>query len=422
MPRAKAAQPVRITKKVADTWFPPEGKADGYLWDTDLRGFGLRVRDGARTFVMRWTPKGEKTRQDSVGRVGELTPDEARAKAEGLRDAVKNGNDPRKPSPAGKTVKDMLDRFEAEYLPLKKPRTGANYKYLALKVNAAIGSLEVEHLEVKHIAQVHDSLRDTPRTANHAIAMLSRALNLSESWGWRPLGSNPISAWRRVGGMFQETKRERFLDADELRRLFAAIREAGQPRESRKRNQEKDRDHGRNPAALAALRLLIYTGMRKGEVVALKWADLRLDAARPHIQLTEHKTSGTMGVKLIPLNAPALAVLRGLEASKLSKWVFPATYAEPEKRGRKVTGHMSTALDRTWQAVRKLAKLEDVRIHDLRHTFASIGINAGIDLKRLGGGLLGHADQKTTERYAHLALATSLEDSETIGAIIAKAE
>jgi integrase len=212
--------------------------------------------------------------------------------------------------------------------------------------------------------------------------------NLAERWGLRPDGSNPC----RHVDRYPERRRERYLAGSELGRLGEALDEAEQT--------------GEEPAAaVAALRLLLFTGCRRGEILNLSWGEV--DFEYRCLRLKDSKT----GPKLVPLNPPALGVLEQLARRRgPSPWVV-----EGARQGRNFVG-----LHRVWDRVRKQAGIEDVRIHDLRHSFASFGASAGMGLPLLGA-LLGHRAAATTARYAHLHTAPLRAASEEIGARIAAA-
>jgi integrase len=210
-------------------------------------------------------------------------------------------------------------------------------------------------------------------------------LNLAERWGLRPDGSNPCRHVER----YREAKRERFLSEAELGRLGAALA-AG------------EQSGAEEPAVVAALRLLVFTGCRMGEVLNLRWADVDLE--RRCLNLADSKT----GARTVTLNAPALEVLAGLE--RRSEWVIPGR--DPRQP--------LVNLAKPWGRIRDAAKLEGVRVHDLRHSFASVAAGSGHSLLIIGG-LLGHRQPTTTKRYAHLSDDPLRAASEAVGERIAAA-
>jgi integrase len=226
----------------------------------------------------------------------------------------------------------------------------------------------------------------TPIRANRCLALLSTMLNYAERKGLLPPGANPCRHVER----FPERQRERFLSEAEIARLGAVLTEAAQL--------------GEHASVVAALRLLIFTGCRLGEILTLQWDDV--DTERGCLRLRDSK-SGPRGVTL---GAPALEVLAGLSRLDGNPYVLP---------GARDGGHY-VALQKAWRRLRAKAKLDDVRIHDLRHSFASVGAGSGESLLIIGR-LLGHSQASTTERYAHLADDPVRAAADRIGARIAAA-
>jgi integrase len=208
-----------------------------------------------------------------------------------------------------------------------------------------------------------------PRAANYALAILSKIMSWAERHEFRPRNTNPCRGVQR----YSESKRERFLQPDELARLGAALDHAAT-------------NNLAGPFALAALRLLILTGARLSEILTLEWSFI--DLGRKMIFLPDSKT----GQKPVSLNDDAAAVLASLPRLANNPYVIV---------GNRTGAHLVN-LQKPWQTVRKLAGLEGVRIHDLRHTFASVAVASGGSLPEIGRQL-GHSQPQTTQRYAHLA-------------------
>lgn len=363
---------VKLTKKVIEAAIY-EGGTD-YRWDDAIPGFGLRVyASGRKSFVVSYRTRGRK-RIMVLGQFGVLTVDQARKRALVLLAEVTQGVDPSGDRQAGRaapTVKDLAARYMRDHaIPKKKPKSvEEDRRMFAQRIIPVLGQQKVDAVERDDVARLHASLSGTPYAANRVLALLKKAFNLAESWGWRTDGSNPC----RHVDPFREQSRERFLSPQELARLGAVLAEA-------ERLESEPRE------ALAAIRLLLLTGCRKSEILTLKWRYIDFD--RRLLFLPDSKT----GAKIVPLGAAVIAILQNLERTVENDYVLP---------GRNGTGHL-VGLHRVWNRIREQAGLGDVRLHDLRHSFASVGAGDGMGLPILGK-ILGHASAATTARYAHLA-------------------
>ena len=229
--------------------------------------------------------------------------------------------------------------------------------------------MRVGEISRADIAKFHHDLRFAPVQANRCLQFLSKAFNLAEVWGLRPDGSNPC----RHVAKYPEKRRERFLDASELRRVGELLR-------------EMETEGIELPSAILAVRLLILTGCRLNEVMTLKWE--HVDFAECVLRLPDSKT----GAKVVHLGQPAIDILKATKQMEGNPWVITGT----------LEGKHLSDLQPFWQRVRARAGLKDIRIHDLRHTFASTAVAAGQGLPMIGK-LLGHTQVQTTARYAHLA-------------------
>ena len=357
----------RITKRSVDA-IKADG-ADTVYWDGELTGFGLRVRrSGRKTYVVQTRIAG-KLCWFTIGPHGPLNPDQARARALEILACAKKGIDPRDADARREAEPSMADlgrRFLEEYVPVHcKPSTREEYRRsVRLFVDPVIGELRVPEVQRKDIAALHHGLRDKPYQANRTLGVLSKMFNLAEVWGWRPDGSNPCRHVKR----YKEHKRERFLSPQETERLGQVLREAEEEM----------------PSAVAAFRLLLLTGCRMSEIRDLRWDYVKGDC----IELPDAKTGG----RVVPLGPEARAVLSAIPREEDNPWV--------------IAGHLPgshlTDLQRPWRRIRKQADLEEVRIHDLRHSFASRALALGESLTMIGK-LLGHTQVQTTARYAHLA-------------------
>jgi integrase len=378
---------VKLSKRTVES-VKPQPSSDVFVWDEGLPGFGLRVSpSGARGFLVQYRHRG-RTRRMALGRHGRITVDQARKLALEAFGQVAAGRDPsqerREARKRGVTVAQLADRFLEEHArPKKKPSSVVSDEgNLDRHIRPALGRLAVADVTRADVARLHHQMRKTPGAANHVLACLSKMMNLAEKWGLRPDGSNPCRHVERYPGR----KMERFLSPQELGKLGDTLREL----------------EGSEPApALAAVRLLILTGCRRSEILDLQWRDVDLE--RRALRLRDSKT----GPKTIPLNAPAAMVLEGLE--RTCAWVIPNAEG---------TGPIS--LSKPWERIRTTAGLPGLRVHDLRHSFASVGAGSGISLYMIGK-LLGHTQAVTTQRYAHLADDPLREASEAIAARVAAA-
>ena len=357
----------RITKRSVDAI--KVGGTDTVYWDGELTGFGLRVRRSGRKSYVVQTRIAGKLCWFTIGPHGPLNPNQARARALEILACAKKGIDPRDADARREAQPSMADlgrRFLEEYVPVHcKPSTREEYRRsVRLFVDPVIGELRVPEVQRKDIAALHHGLRDKPYQANRTLGVLSKMFNLAEVWGWRPDGTNPCRHVKR----YKEHKRERFLSPEETERLGQVLREAEEEM----------------PSAVAAFRLLLLTGCRMSEIRDLRWDYVNDDC----IELPDAKTGG----RVVPLGPEARAVLSAISRDEDNPWVIS---------GRLPGSHL-TDLQRPWRRIRKQAGLEDVRIHDLRHSFASRALALGESLTMIGK-LLGHTQVQTTARYAHLA-------------------
>jgi integrase len=408
----------RITKRLVDG-LRPSGD-DHFVWDNTLIGFGVRVQPtGAKSYVVKYragSGRGAPTRRVTLGRVGTLTPDEARVLARKTLGAVAHGSDPAAVKAAERrtsTLRELAEIFLAEHVEVKrKPTTAAHYRSLLERiVLPALGSRKAEQVTTSDLAKLHTKMRDRPYQANRMLEVVG---SLYAFAGKRKIlqGFNPARGIER----YPEKGRERFLTADELTRLGDAVREgetAGLPYEidgskatAKHAPKEAHRRTKISPYAAAAIRLLILTGARLREILHLKWE--HVDFERGLLLLPESKT----GKKAIVLNAPALDILANLP--RVGAYVVAGQAAGTHDDKPRAD------LNRPWRAIVKRAGLTGLRIHDLRHTHASVGAGLGLGLPIIGK-LLGHTQPSTTARYAHLDADPLRRASEHIGSHLAAA-
>ena len=362
----------KITKRTVDALVPAE--RERIVWDDDIKGFGVRVHPtGRKVYIVKYRHEGRSVKV-TIGPHGPVTPAAARAKAAEIVTLAKTGRDVTGRTPKGRgsaTVADLARRFMDEYAPVHlKPNTASLYRRIIDgRILPRLGKRRVNDIGKNDVVALHHDMRDVPGHANRTLGVLSRMLILAEVWEMRAEGANPCKYVKK----YAEHKRERFLSDDEYRRLGAALRDA-------------EREGFASPAAIAAIRLLMLTGCRSGELLSLRWDYVDLDLGE--LRLPDSKT----GSKVVHLGDPAIAVLGGIPRGEGNPWVFPSV-----KAGR----HM-TYLHDSWRRILDRAGIENLRIHDLRHSFASGGLLVGEGLPMIGK-LLGHSKVQTTTRYAHLA-------------------
>ena len=390
---------VKLTKRTVDA-AAPAAAGDYFVWDTELAGFGLRVRaSGRKVFVAQYRVnggRGAKQRRVNVGTYPTLSVDKARGKAADVLAEAQLGGDParaRDKARAASTVGELIDLWLEEGAHINR-RTGAIRSERSLAgergrvdahVRPLLGSKRLDELTRADVERFRDAvargatkgehktkLRGRARvrggvgTAGRTVRLISSILAFAVDR--ELIGDNPCRGVRLAPGKVMN----RFLSGAELQRLGAAL--------------EAESAAGVHPHGLAIIRLLAITGARRSEIAGLRWAEV--DASHGCLRLATSKT----GAKVVPLAPAALAILSELPRQAGSEWVFPAS------RGG---GHFVN-VGKTWEAVRERAELEGVRLHDLRHTFASFGAAGGFGLPVIGA-LLGHRQAATTARYAHLA-------------------
>ena len=363
----------RITKRLIDGLQP---KAKDYVeFDDSLAGFGIRVwPSGKKSFVLWYRNLEGRARKLTLGVYGRLTVDEARQMARKALGHVAQGEDPAQAKQAARTditMKELSNRYMEEYAKLhKKPLSvAADERSLRLVILPALGHLPVKGITRADVAKMMHAHKDEPVKANRAFALLSKALNLAEAWGVRADASNPCRHIKK----FPEKPRRRYLSDDELARLGQVLRDC-------------EKEGNELLSAITALRLLIFTGCRRQEILELKWE--YVDFNRESIFFPDSKS----GYKAVPLGDAALDVLANTPRIAGNPYVCAGV-----KPMRPLVG-----LQRVWQRIRAKAGLGDVHIHDLRHTFGATGAGAGQSLHIIGS-LLGHKQSRTTQVYAHLA-------------------
>ncbi len=362
--------PSRLTDKLVRNATPPL-KGLSILWDDELKGFGLRVTpNGTRAFILDYRAKGRQRRM-TIGRYPDWTVVAAREEAKKLRREVSLGGDPmaqRHEERGSPTVKDLWKRYRDEHLSQKSVRSQADqtsmWEKIILPCFGRKRLADVSHADVDSLHQHITRTRQAPIRANRTVEVLRAAFNLAIRWGW--IDRNPALGVKRN----HEQKRQRYLSEPELLRLNEAL----------KAHPEQ--------ASTDAIKLMMLTGARKGEVLAATWDQFDLDAG---LWIKPASNTKQRRMHRVPISEAVIALLRKRETNSKSQYVFPGKSPdEPLKDVKK-----------TWAAVCASAELSDLRIHDLRHTFASLLVSDGASLPLIGA-LLGHSQPSTTARYAHL--------------------
>jgi len=384
----------RLTEALVET-LESNGR-DRFVFDARQSGFAIRVTpSGTKIFTAQGYVNGRK-RRVTVGYHPEVSVARARELALQALADMQRGNDPlveRKARvTAAKareiTVAQLADKWLADYVrPKLKPHTIRDYQQLlGQHILPALGQLSVAHINRDDVVRLHVAMAEIPRRANYAIATIRALLNFAIDLGLRPAGSNPARGIKN----YREYKRERFLSETEIAKAADAITSAEQKGTI-------------GPHGAAGLRLCLFTGARSGEITATEWT--HVDWQRKLIRLPDSKTNEP---RTIHLSEPALEVLRGLP--RVSKYVIAG----------RTPGEAYQNLRRAWILAREHVGLQDVRLHDLRHSFASLAAGKGVSLQTIGR-LLGHRDVQSTSRYSHLRADHVAAVNDELGASIAAA-
>jgi integrase len=360
-----------------------------------VRGLAIRVTAaGNKTFVFNYRRRADGVeRRYTIGEVGDYSVSAARDEAEELKRDVARGGDPLGKFQAGReapTLADLCQRFEEDYLDGVRAKTRVEYlRLIKSEIRDELGSKKVASITFSDVDKLHRKItrRGSPYVANRVVALLSKMFSLAIHLKW--VQENPTRGVKRN----QEEKRERFLSGDELMRLTAAL--AKHP----------------NQQSANAVRLLLLTGARRGEVLSSTWDQFDIGEGR---WTKPGASTKSKKVHVVPLSAPArqliasMKVRADMQADKqeaASPFLFPG----------RVKDRHQVEIKGQWAAIRKAASLSGVRLHDLRHTYASLLASSGFSLPMIGS-LLGHTQAQTTHRYAHLFDSAQRKATERVGA------
>ena len=347
--------------------------------DGELRGFGVRVLpSGRKRYFVHCQHHGERVWK-IVGDAAAMNVVDARSHASRMIASIRRGEST--PSRPDETVFEAVaETVFQRYQRVWKPGTlRANRSYLRSQLLPHFSSRPIADIDAREVRNWFASLRATPVAADRSMPVLSVVMREAERMGLRPEGTNPCRGIRR----YRRKGRERFLSDDEIRRL----------------SQRLTAHAARCPLQVAIIRLLLLTGCRKSEIMTLRWSDYR----EGHLFLRDSKT----GPRTVWLSQPARNVFEGLERN--SRWVFPAS--------RRDRPQGDAPLYCLWYQIREEAELCDVRLHDLRHTHASLALRQGVSIPAIAR-LLGHRYPQTTLKYTHLADTMVHEAAEKVGVVL----
>jgi integrase len=407
---------------------------DFVIWDDRLSGFGVKVTPrGRKSYFMKYRTQDGRQRKPSIGIHGNITCEQARKTAEKWHSILVNGNDPFKTkdeSRSSPTVSELCDRFLKEHAEVRKKPLGLELDKQVIRayIKPRLGTLKTISVTKADIQKFHLSMKDTPAHANRVLRTLSKMFNLAEDWEYRAQNTNPVSKVER----YKEAPRERYLNELELINLGKALDLA-------------EKYETESPHFVALVRLLLLTGARLREIMHAKWEWVNWDQGL--LELPDSKT----GKKMVYLSPDALELLNTVPKVKGNPHIIVGTkeglpIITPTKAWARIKESATILYLKeksdyvdflellesklpnrlTYQAICEECKklkmpepvgLMDVRLHDLRHTYASICVGQGMSLHMVAK-LLGHTRTRTSERYAHLAHNPISSAAAQVGSII----
>ena len=383
----------RITDKLVKGLTQPKA-GNQIVYDDRVPGFGIRITArGATAFVLNYRNLEGRERRYTIGPYPTWSVEAARRRARELKRQIAGGSDPLETKVAARkapTIADLAGLYLTDHLPRKRPSSQAEDKAIIAKIiKPRIGNRKVAAVTHADINRLHREIsKATPTRANRIVALLSKMFSLAIKEGWR--ADNPCRGIERN----PEEKRHRYLSSEELGRLTMALNECQDAR------------------AAGVVRLCLLTGCRRGEALAATWDQFDLDVGtwvKPGAttkQKTEHRAP-LSDASVTLLTSILEAAPKGEDGEPVSRYVFPG----------KTPDVPLTNIRDAWQAIRVAAGIPDVRLHDLRHTYASILASAGLSLPVIGA-LLGHTQPATTARYTHLFDDPLRKATDIVGAVV----
>ena len=359
---------MKLTNKKIDQLIPD---TKSYIvWDNEIRGFGVRVNlNSKKTFILKYRVgqgRSARVRKPVIGTYGVMKVDEARKIARKWLLDASEGNDPKEVDETSILLKDFCNVYLQQHANIKKKLSSVieDKRLMRLHIIPNFGNVCLKEITRSMITKHHQSMYQTPHGANRFLSLMSKMMNLAERWEYRPLNSNPCRHIER----YKEEGRQIYLSMEQIEKIGHVI---------------KQMEQTESIFVLSAIKLLLFTGRRTGEILTLKWD--YIDFKNSKMNLPDTKTGAksfffSPTVKQILLNLP-------------NKEGFVFKSVLKDKR--------VTTVRHIWKKICKLAKIENVRVHDLRHTYASLAVQNGYSLPIISK-MLGHADIKTTQRYAHL--------------------